>query len=72
MPFIILGAAIVGGILILFTSDSKETKKEELPPGEKTPQGIFSQEEVRRLRRELRHQMKLKKNSTNSGGNGEI
>jgi hypothetical protein len=60
MP-IILGVFFIGGILFLITSAVGGTPKEnpELPKGEKEPS--FSQEEIRRLRRELRHQTAMKK-----------
>lgn len=68
MKPLIAGLVFVGGILVLlFSSDEEDSeKKDELndkntnsPEGEKV-----NVEEIRRLRRELRHQMKMKKKST--------
>lgn len=61
MPPLILGVLFVGGILLLVTGLTSKDSKEEpkLPNGEKEPS--FSQEEIRRLRRELRHQTAMKK-----------
>lgn len=66
MP-IIAGVAIVGGILMLFVAavSSKEEDEKSSDKKPETPSGDqVNVEEIRRLRRELRHQLKIKKNST--------
>lgn len=67
MP-IIAGIAIVGGILMLFVgavSSQKDGESQDKKP--ETPSGDqVNVEEIRRLRRELRHQLRIKKNSSNN------
>lgn len=63
----IVGASIVGGILILIMAD--EDEEENKTPDNKDPKtsqskDSFNVDEIRRLRRELRHQNRLKKNAT--------
>lgn len=71
MPFFIIGAAVVGGILLLFTSNNEESKEsKELPQKSDTPSGDqVNVEEIRRLRRELRHQLAIKKKNSSNTGN---
>lgn len=64
MPFII-GIVIVGGILILLTKDD-DKKEPEAPKlkdnnADSTSVETVNVEEIRRLRRELRHQLAQKK-----------
>jgi len=69
MKPLIAGLVFVGGILVLlFSSDDEDKEKEVENPKQKS---LFPEmetkvnvEEIRRLRRELRHQMALKKKST--------
>jgi hypothetical protein len=66
--FLIEGAIIAGGLLILLSRDKKETKDSEPPVESKkeTEVSEFNLEEVRRLRRELKAQMRMKKKLTSS------
>jgi len=72
MPFII-GASIVGGILILWSALTQESDEEKAtkaknssPSGEK-----FDVDRMRTLRRELKHQMRLKKKIIPNDGEPE-
>lgn len=66
MP-IILGIAFIGGILVLIVKgleDSNEPKELQ-DKNTNSPEGEqVNVEEIRRLRRELRHQLNLKKKNT--------
>lgn len=69
MKPLIAGLVFVGGILVLLmASDDEDEKKEEENPKQKNlfpdSETKINVEEIRRLRRELRHQMALKKKST--------
>lgn len=64
MPPVLLGIAIIGGAIVLITSafsDEDESANKNNEEGKAS----FDAEEVRRLRRQLKKQMRLKKkNST--------
>lgn len=73
MP-IIIGVAVVGGVLFLIQlfkgeNDEESKTKKALNPGDSSPE--FDVNEVRKLRRQLRAQMKAKKRSspTDTGTN---
>lgn len=59
MPFI-LGIAIVGGAIVLITSAFSGDDENDNNKNEENPQ-VFNADEVRRLRRQLKKQMRLKK-----------
>jgi len=66
---IIVGASIVGGILLLLATKEDEESEKSEDPSTKKNSSLDEQinvEEIRRLRRELRHQVALKKKITNS------
>lgn len=62
MPFI-LGIAIVGGAIVLITSAFSNDDENDNNKSEENPQ-VFNADEVRRLRRQLKKQMRLKKKVT--------
>lgn len=62
MPFI-LGIAIVGGAIVLITSAFSNDDENDNNKNEENPQ-VFNADEVRRLRRQLKKQMRLKKKAT--------
>lgn len=66
MP-IILGIVFIGGILILLVkgNEDSEESKELKDKNTNTPSGVeVNVEEIRRLRRELRHQLAIKKKNS--------
>lgn len=68
MP-LILGLVFIGGFLVLLVSTDKEDEKPKdlEDKNTKSPEGDqVNVEEIRRLRRELRHQLSIKKKSSSN------
>lgn len=68
MP-LILGLVFIGGFLVLLVSTDKEDEKSKdlEDKNTKSPEGDqVNVEEIRRLRRELRHQLSIKKKSSSN------
>jgi len=62
----ILGFAAIGGTILLILGISSSSDEDDDSSPEETPQG-FNQDEVRRLRRELKKQLKMKKKVPTEG-----
>jgi len=60
---VIAGIAILGGAIVLIVNALSEDKEGDETSKEEENREVFNVEEVRRLRRQLKKQMRLKKKS---------
>lgn len=67
MPFIIGFSIIAGGILILWSSKTEDSKDAALPSNTNPVEG-FDIQKMRAARKELRRQQNLRKKTSNGGG----